>query len=205
MRQLHDRYGGRVQFVDIVARQAHPGERHGPYRSFEQKLADGTAYQQEESVSWPVAVDDLEGSTQRAYGGMSASIYLLDANGRVVYYGMWGQAPPLTAALDRLLNESSNATEKRLVDRIPHLGAAIVAGQRGPLRGGLQSLFDLELGFPGAVVLMTLGWLLRPVLKPLVQRTTPIPKQTRIAVLCSAFLAAVAAISTRSRRSRRSR
>ena len=38
MRELHRLYGDRVQFVEVLVRQAHPGERHGAYRSYEKKL-----------------------------------------------------------------------------------------------------------------------------------------------------------------------
>ena len=31
MRELHRRYGDQVQFVDVVVRQAHPGEREAPF------------------------------------------------------------------------------------------------------------------------------------------------------------------------------
>lgn len=150
MKQLHEQYGDRVAFVEIVVRQAHPGKRHDAYVSFADKMSDARAYQGEEAIVWPVAVDDLTGTVQRAYGGLAASIYLLDSRGRVSYYALWGQSPPLTDAIDRLLlaPEETITSDRRTVDRVPHLGAAIVAGQRGPLRGGLRSIIDLELGFP---------------------------------------------------------
>lgn len=174
MKELHRRFGDRVQFVDILVRQAHPGERRGAYHSFAEKMADAGRYQRDEAISWPVAVDDLAGTIQHAYGGMSASIYLLDAHGRVAFYAMWGQAPALTGAIEQLLARGGvGAPVGGGIDGSPHLGAAIVAGQGGPARGGLMSFVDLELGFPGAPFLMLLGRLARPVLAPLVQRTTP--------------------------------
>jgi hypothetical protein len=173
-----------VQFVDLVVRQAHPGERHGGYRSYEEKLDDARRYQQEESIAWPVVVDDLGGSAQREYGGLSASAYLIDAEGRVAFLGAWGQAPPLTEAIEELVARGGAGTPAgRGVDRVPHLGAAIVAGQGGPARGGRLAFLDLELGFPGAFVLMTLGSAARPLLAPLVQRTTPLPAPARAFLL----------------------
>ena len=44
MSELYRLYGERVQFVEVVVRQAHPGERHGAYRSYEEKLDDACAY-----------------------------------------------------------------------------------------------------------------------------------------------------------------
>ena len=60
MRELHRLFGDRVQFVDLVVRQAHPGERHGGYRSYPEKLDDARRYQEEEGISWPVVVDGLD-------------------------------------------------------------------------------------------------------------------------------------------------
>jgi hypothetical protein len=173
-----------VQFVDVVVRQAHPGERRGGYRSFAEKLDDARRYQEEEEIVWPVLIDDLDGSVQRAYGGLSASAYLIDAEGRVAFYGMWGQAPPLRRAIDDLLARGGTGTPAgQGIDRVPHLAAAIVAGQGGPARGGRMSFVDLELGFPGASLLMTVGWLARPLLAPLVLRTTPAPARAGAVLL----------------------
>ncbi len=80
------------------------------------------------------------------------------------------------------------------IDRVPHLAAAIVAGQGGPARGGLMSFVDLELGFPGAGLLMSVGWLARPLLKPLVLRTTPAPARTGALLLAGLSAGTVALI-----------
>jgi len=78
------------------------------------------------------------------------------------------------------------------VDRRPHLAAAIVAGQRGPIRGGRRALVDLEFGFPSAMILMIIGRAARPVLAPLALRTTPLPTRTRIALLVGLLAAGTA-------------
>lgn len=178
MRELHHLYGDRIQFVDVIVRQAHPGERHGTYRTYAAKMEDARRYKAEEQVRWPVAVDDLEAGVQLAYGGLSASIYLLDAAGRVVFCGMWGQSYHLRRAIDRLLE---NAPPVRRIDRLPRLGAAIVAGRHGPASGGRMALVDLEIGFPLANPLMAVGHLCRPLVGPLVLTTEPPPAPVRIA------------------------
>ena len=184
MQELYRLYGDRIQFIDVVVRQAHPGERRGAYRSYAEKLDDARRYETEETITWLVAVDDLGGTMQRAYGGLSASVHLIDAEGRVVFNGIWGQAPPLRRAIDDLLTRGGTGPPTdRAIDRVPHLAAAIVAGQSGPARGGRLAFLDLELGFPGAFILMTLGSFGRPVLGPLVLRTTPLPVPARAALL----------------------
>ena len=86
-------------------------------------------------------------------------------------------------------------------DRRPHLAGAIVA-EEGPQRGGRQALIDLELGFPGANILMALGHTGRPLLAPLALRTEPLPIGAR-AVLIAAT--AGMGLAVRRRRSRRGR
>jgi thiol-disulfide isomerase/thioredoxin len=193
MTELHRRYGNQVQFVDIVVRQAHPGERRGPYSAYADKLDDARRYKEEEAVVWPVVVDDLDGTMQRAYGEMSASIYLLDVRGRVAFYAMWGPGPRTTRAIDDLLEcDGIGDAVGDCIDSTPHLGPAIVAGQGGPARGGVQSFVDLELGFPGALALLAIGKLARPVLKPLLMRLTPLSNKTRTLLAAAVGLGLVA-------------
>jgi len=202
MSELHRIYGDRVQLVEVLVRQAHPGERHGPYHSYEQKLDDARSYEHEESIRWTVLVDDLDGTVQAAYGGLAAAVYLIDGRGIVAFCGTWGQAPALRDAIDELLARGGvGAPAGKGTDRRPHLAAAIVAGQRGPMRGGRQSLIDLELGFPGAMLLMAVGRGARPALAPLALRTTPLPTRARVAVLGGLIgVAAAAGIGLRHRR-----
>jgi hypothetical protein len=203
MRELHQLYGGQVQLVEVLIRQAHPGERHGAYQSYEQKLQDGRDYKREESVPWPVLVDDLACSVQRAYGGLAAAAYLIDSLGMVAFCGTWGQSPALRDAIDDLLARGGAGAPAGIgTDRRPHLAAAIVAGRSGPARGGRQSLIDLELGFPGGNILMLAGGALRPLLAPLALRTTPIPPKGRVA-LVAGLVAACAAIGLGVGRGRR--
>jgi thiol-disulfide isomerase/thioredoxin len=62
LKELHRQYGAIVQFVDVFVRQAHPGGRHGPYRSMSEKIREAKDYRREESIPWPVVVDDLNGT-----------------------------------------------------------------------------------------------------------------------------------------------
>ena len=204
MRELHRLYGERVEFVEVLVRQAHPGERHGAYGSYEEKLEDARAYVQEEGITWPVLIDDMVGTVQRAYGGLAAAVYLIDSRGSVAFCGTWGQSPALRHAIDELLARGGiGAPAGKGVDRRPHLAAAIVAGQGGPTRGGKQALIDLELGFPGAMILMTLGRVGRPALAPLALRTTPLPNRTRAALFLG-LVGAGAAVGLGLRRARSS-
>jgi hypothetical protein len=181
MKELHAVFGRSVQFIEVLVRQAHPGERHSAYRTSAEKLADAWSYQQEEGTAWPVLIDDVEASAQSAYGGTAASIYLIDSMGRVAFCGVWGPSPLLRRAIEELL--ANGPPVQISMDRVPHLGAAIVYGRRGPASGGRRALMDLELGFPGATLLFALGGAARPVLGPIVLRTAPLPRTTRNALI----------------------
>ena len=129
------------------------------------------------AFTWPVLIDDLAGTVQRAYGGLAAAVYLIDSRGTVAFCGTWGQSPALRHAIDELLARGG-AAPCRKGHRSP---AASGRGDRGrtgwPHSRRQQALIDLELGFPGAMILMTLGRVARPVLAPLALRTTPLPKR----------------------------
>ena len=135
---------------------------------------------------------------QRAYGGLAAAAYLIDAEGAIAFCATWGQSPALRRAIDDLLSHPGEGGRSApRVDRRPHLAAAIVAGQRGPLKGGRLALLDLELGFPGAMFLMLVGRVLRPLLRPVAVRTTPLPGWARAVLVVAVALPPLALAARR--------
>ncbi len=179
-----------------MVRQAHPGERRGAYRSYEQKLSDAREFQREEGIGWPVLADDLEATVHRAYGGMSDPVYLIDAAGRVALYGMWTNATKLRQAIDELLAQGGRGVVAGGIDRVPHIVASFVDGWRGVSRGGIGAVLDYELGVPGSGMLTLLGNLGKPLLAPLTLRTTPLPTAARLGL--GAGLAVGVALAVRS-------
>ena len=129
-------------------------------------------------------VDDLAGSVHQPYGGMADSLYLIDADGRVAFYGMWGHAPSLDTAIADLLAQGGRGIPPRGgLDRMPHLFASFVDGWRGLSRGGVGGVLDYELGVPGGATLTALGSLAKPVLAPLALRSTPLPAPAKLALI----------------------
>lgn len=200
MKQFHERFGEQVQFVDIVVRQAHPGERRGPYRDADAKRKDAGEYKRAETIPWPVLIDDLAGTVHRAYGGMSDPVYLIDAEGRVVFYNMWANAPSLSTALVELLLPSGpDAVVSGGIDRVPHMAASFVNGWHGLRRGGWGAVLDFELATPGATTLTFLGHLAKPLLAPIAMRSTPLPPTTKAIFVGGITAATVLAIRLRRR------
>lgn len=200
-----------MHVVDVLVRQAHPGERRGPYETDAQKLEDARAYRRDEAIPWTVLVDDLGGTVHRAYGALSDPTYLLDADGTVAFYNMWTHAPTLDRAITALLARGGlGGPVAEGVHRRPHLAAAIVGGWRALPRGGRRAVIDEELAAPTSAAFIFLGHLARPILGPLALRSAPLPRNARLALgggaLAAALgLAASLARGADRRRARRSR
>lgn len=186
--------------MDVVIRQAHPGPKAPPYRTFDQKLQDARFYRQQEGIPWTVTADDLEGTVHQAYGGMSDPTYLIDADGRVAYYNMWTHVPTLYEAIEALLAQGGRGMVKGGVNRVPHMLASMTDGWRGLQRELPQSLVDIETAGPGTGSGAWLGYQLRPLLAPLTLRANPLPGTVRVAL--AAGLAAGIVVGARRRISR---
>jgi hypothetical protein len=200
LKQLYAWYGDRVQFLDILVRQAHPGEERPAYETYDQKLADARDYQHLEGIAWPVLVDNLAATVHRAYGGMSDPVYLIDRNGHIAFYQMWAHGPTLKRALDELLAQGGQGPPVAGgIDRTPHMTAAFIEGWRTMSRGGQQAVQDLQQAFPGAATLVSLGYAARPVLRPLLVRASPLPLPARLILWSSLALPAVLVIRRRRR------
>jgi hypothetical protein len=182
MKKLHREWGDRVQFLEVMIQQAHPGPSVPPYRSLAQKQRDAWLYQQEESIPWPVLVDDVEGTTHQVYGGLADPTYLIDKNGRVAYYNMWTHAPNLHQALKALFAQGEQGVAGEGMDHVPYLASTLAHGWRGIRRGLPQSYLELELAFPGMGAGLWLGYRLRRVLEPLGIRSRPLPLPARAVV-----------------------
>lgn len=89
LRNLHARFRGRVKFVDLYVREAHPGSQFPQPKSMEEKLAHARAYQMRDGVTWTIAVDDVEGTLHRALDPKPHSAWLVDARGNVAGRILW--------------------------------------------------------------------------------------------------------------------
>ena len=185
MKQLHEWYGDRVTFVDILIRQAHPGELRGPYRNYEEKLEDAREYKRDEGIGWTVLVDDYAGTVHRTFSReMADPSLLINSEGRVAFYNMWTHAPTLKGAIDELLDRGGRgAPVAGGIDRVPHLFASFVDGYRGPERGGKRALREYDTGGFGASTLSLLLNKAKPVLAPIALRAAPLPAAARLALL----------------------
>ena len=111
MRELHRRYGDRVQFVDVVVRQAHPGERRGPYRSYAEKLDDArrTDKRRPSSGPWLSTISTAPSNGPMAAWPHRSACSTLE--GAVSFDAMWGVAPALTTRDRRSARGAASALQ----------------------------------------------------------------------------------------------
>ncbi len=94
-----------MRFVFAYTNEAHPSDEWPHHESFDQKLRHARHMAKTYDIQRPMLVDDLEGTTHRAYGGLPNMTYVLH-RGRVVYRSNWTAPESLTMALDHLLWEA---------------------------------------------------------------------------------------------------
>ena len=192
-----------MQFVDVAIRQAHPGERRGAYRGYEEKLEGAREGKREEGIPWTALVDDYAGTLHRAYSSeMTDPVFLIDSDGRVSFYLMWAHAPTLKRVVDELLERGGRGVVAGGIDRMPHLFASFVNGYHGLTRGGKRAVREYNTGAFGAGALTFLGSKAKPLLAPLALRAEPLPAAARLALLLGGLAATTAALSAWSLRRR---
>jgi hypothetical protein len=187
---LYRDYRHVVQFVEVMVRQGHPGPGVEAYRQFEQKQRDAARFVRDESIPWPVAIDDLGGSVHAAYGLLPDPIYLIGTDGRVAFYGYWTHVPTLRRAVALLLRQGAAAV---IGDhRLPHPAAPLAAGWPAIARGLPQSAADLDrASVPGSAALLRVGYGLRDVVAPAALTSRPWSRPL-MAVLGGVALALIA-------------
>jgi hypothetical protein len=194
LKELHDRWGSQVRFVEVEIRQAHPGPEVPPYVHFDDKVKDAQQYQREHEIPWTVLVDDLQGTVHQAYNGLADPTFLIDAEGRVAFVNALTHAPTLHRAIETLIVQGSLGVVDSGWDRVPRLGPTLTDGWKGLRRGLPQSLIDIELAGPGSGIGSWLGHQLRPALAPLTLRSTPLPAAIRIGLNAAGLLAGLLAM-----------
>ena len=102
--RLYENYRAKgFDFFIIYVREAHPGENFPHHASFEHKLTHASKLRELEKVSLPVLVDDISGSTHKAYGLLPNMVYLINRDGIIVYKSDWTDAHELEGMCESLV------------------------------------------------------------------------------------------------------
>lgn len=184
LRALHRFWEAQVRVVEVVVRQAHPGPGAPPYRRTEDALADALDYRDTWRLPWPVLADAADGRVHLAYGRLPASVYLIDAEGRVAFHGVWAHAPMLHRAIEALLWQGGRGVVLGGIDSRPHPLQALAAGWPALRRSGPPRV--LARTVPALALALWIGRLLRPLLARVALRAQPLTPPARIALAAGA-------------------
>lgn len=121
--RLQREYGDRVAFVTLYVREAHPGDRYPQPDDPERKMAHARAYEARDGITWPVAVDDVDGRLHRTLDPKPNASYFVDRNGDVAFRVLWSNDErALRAGLEAVLAGSRGEKQTRLVPMLTGLG-----------------------------------------------------------------------------------
>lgn len=162
---LNDLYADRnpnVEFFFVYTREAHPGEKLGMHRSYEDKVKAAEALRDAEEVDIPIIVDDVRGNIHRKYGKLPNPTFIIDKSGRIAFRSLGTRGSVINTALDELLEvQQEEGNDHAIVCDgqdlslpSPHL---LWRAHRALERGGKRSVsnFRREMGLPGRVVLLS--------------------------------------------------
>ncbi|HET8632074.1 MAG TPA: hypothetical protein VFL91_31995 [Thermomicrobiales bacterium] len=114
LKRLHREFGDRVAFLTLYVREAHPGEHVPQATTAEQKMAHARAYRKRDGLSWPVAVDAIDGELHRQLDPKPNAAYLIDANGNVAFRALWSNDErALREGLDAIVSGPPGAIGER--------------------------------------------------------------------------------------------
>lgn len=103
LKELHRRFGARVQFVMVNVREAHPGARLVQPESAEDKMAHARYLRDLHDLPFDVAVDDIDGALHRAFGAKPNAAYLIGPDGIILFRAHWAnETQALARALKRV-------------------------------------------------------------------------------------------------------
>lgn len=103
--ELREKYQSKgFEFFIVYVREPHPGENFPHHTSLEQKLVHARKLRDLEKVQLPILVDDLQGTTHKAYGLLPNMVYLIDRDGVVVYKSDWTDGVELNEMCESLIH-----------------------------------------------------------------------------------------------------
>ncbi|MGH7465930.1 MAG: redoxin domain-containing protein, partial [Longimicrobiales bacterium] len=144
-----------------------------------------------------VLVDDLDGTVARQYTQLPNAVFVIDADGTVVFRGTVAHGPTLRRALHHLLHHGGRGRIEDDSDRMPHMLGATAFGWEAIERGGRMAVHDMWKGAPPLAANLWLGNRMKPLIGPFARRDRKIPAAVKVAAAVAA-----AALIIRRRRAR---
>lgn len=102
MRGLQQLYPD-VLFLVLYVREAHPGRQLPAHQTMGDKMIAARQMVTRYDEKRVVLVDDLNGSSHQAYGGLPNMVYVFDKEGKVVFRGDWNRPGHLAYVLKGMM------------------------------------------------------------------------------------------------------
>lgn len=144
MRQLREEFPD-VEFLLVYVREAHPGERLGQHKSFDEKFEAAHLLPSKYKEDRKVLIDTLDGDMHRAYGVMPNVVYIIRPDGTVHYRCNWATVDGVREALaDRTrLHTHENADMHKL-----KASRGLFTALKVMWTGGAVALWDFFVATP---------------------------------------------------------
>lgn len=134
-----------VEFLLIYVREAHPGERLGQHKTFDEKVRAAKILPHKYGENRTILIDTLDGQMHRAYGAMPNVVYVINPEGTVHYRCDWTFVEGLREAL----------ADREHVHRIEHASLKKISASRSlwvavktMWTGGIVALWDFVVATP---------------------------------------------------------
>lgn len=114
---LYEIYKQDIEFCYVYTREAHPGQKIVPHTSMEDKRRLAQRLQDEEQLTFPLVIDDIEGTTQRSYVDphFNNPVFLVNRAGIISYKSAWLDSSELPQVLeDQVLWDKRSQTDKTI-------------------------------------------------------------------------------------------
>lgn len=114
---LYETFRNDIEFCYLYTREAHPGQNIVPHESMDDKRRLAQRLQDEERLTFPLVIDDIEGSTQRAYVDphFNNPVFLVNRAGVISYKSAWLDSSELPQVLeDQVLWDARSQTDRTI-------------------------------------------------------------------------------------------
>ena len=132
----------RVDSVVLYVREAHPGDVISAHTDDNSKTACALRLVEEDGETRTVLIDDIDGRAHRAYGEMPNAVYVINAQGCVLFRADWNNAAATRAAVQGLLAGQAISNKSYFVPASP------AVSMRTLTRAGRGSALDFFRSLP---------------------------------------------------------
>lgn len=152
VKKLYDELGGRVDFIMLQAREAHPGEDVPQPETMEEKVKHAQTLKDFYDIQWTVAADNIDGDLHRALDPKPNSVFLADSDGTILFRSIWaGDTDAIRQSLETVA-AGQPLKRKQSVAMMGPMARAMGQVDATMKRGGRQAGRDLwRVGFPVAL------------------------------------------------------